>query len=389
MPFCSTCHGEISRPAISCGGFCEGVFHAKCVNIDSSALAFLKSNPGFSWRCDMCRSAGNSIITLFEKKMNKFSADFRTLFDEKMSSALSDITVKFSELKSNFDSEIQNRFTSVQSAPITSVTSFAQAVSSSNTKKIIVRPKKTSQSVSATKSEILKQVDPDLNNIEINKIKTLKSGGILVGCPSSTSSLKFEQLLSEKLPDKYDVHQIKSTHPRVRIVGLSEQLSDDVFIRLLRKQNSTLFKDESVTKVISFHQSKKNTELYSAVLQLDSESYLKLLTTEHVLIGYDSCAVYDAFPIARCYNCNSFNHMSRSCPEKNGPICPVCAEKHAVKDCKASKENYNCCNCINLKKIAKIDINVSHAAWNYQACETYKRTMNKLKQEFFGTASPQ
>ncbi|KAF2881041.1 hypothetical protein ILUMI_25129 [Ignelater luminosus] len=57
--------------------------------------------------------------------------------------------------------------------------------------------------------------------------------------------------------------------------------------------------------------------------------------------------------------------------------CPLCAENHAVGDCK-SKE-YSCSNCMSHKDKHSIDINVNYAAWDQKSCVpsvTYDNTQS-------------
>ena len=90
---------------------------------------------------------------------------------------------------------------------------------------------------------------------------------------------------------------------------------------------------------------------------------------------------YDAVEIKRCYQCNGFNHTSKTCKSKE-PSCPRCAESHLLKDCNAVELKCSNCAAFNRKNHNE-DLNVDHAVWEYQKCISYQRMLEKIKQDVF------
>jgi hypothetical protein len=116
---------------------------------------------------------------------------------------------------------------------------------------------------------------------------------------------------------------------------------------------------------------------------VDISTYKKALSVRHCLIGLDSCTIYDAVEVSRCFNCNGFNHSSHKC--KSALSCPRCAKDHAVKDCKASE--LCCINCPKLQEKADDEvIDCNHATWEYDKCLSHQRLISKVKLNLFGVS---
>ena len=84
--------------------------------------------------------------------------------------------------------------------------SYASLVSKNSKSTIIVKPKDDKQTISKTKSDVIKNVNPLKDNINIGKVKTFKDGCLLVKCDGSTL---FKKVAKDKLADAYEVHEIK------------------------------------------------------------------------------------------------------------------------------------------------------------------------------------
>ncbi|WP_165351449.1 hypothetical protein, partial [Enterobacter cloacae complex sp. 2DZ2F20B] len=88
---------------------------------------------------------------------------------------------------------------------------------------MIVKPKDKNQSVNKTKSDILSKVNPVNSAIDIGKVKNLKDGSVLLGCKDAS---KFKELPSVKLSTSYDIKEVKTLRPRIRISGISNDIDE-------------------------------------------------------------------------------------------------------------------------------------------------------------------
>lgn len=247
------------------------------------------------------------------------------------------------------------------------------------TQSVVVRPKKSDQSVSKTKLDILKNVDPIASGVTVNRVKAIRDGGVVI---RSKQSEEFKRIASEKLSGNYEIHQLKTPSPSVRVVGISEYVDKELVVPYILKQNESVFQKDSVCDLISFTRTKRKQNVLQATLQLDLVSYKKILECGHLLVGFDVCAVYDAISPVRCFKCNGYNHTSKYC--KNKLSCPKCAQPHQIKDCPEENEDkFTCVNCVELNAKNGSQLPVNHAVWDSTECTALKLTTDKLKKDLF------
>nr|CAI5848639.1 unnamed protein product [Callosobruchus analis] len=141
--------------------------------------------------------------------------------------------------------------------------------------------------------------------------------------------------------------------------------------------NRGIIDDTSAFKVISMSRTRKNSKIFQAVLQVDRGSYERVLNAGNIFVGYDSCVVFDAVEIHRCFNCNEYQHSSKFC--KKSPSCPRCGENHLLKDCKST--TVCCVNCVKLVNKGEVNVSTHHAVWDINACTSYKRATDKLRSD--------
>jgi hypothetical protein len=162
-------------------------------------------------------------------------------------------------------------------------------------------------------------------------------------------------------------------------VGLTQNYSDEDYASLVEyvvKMNGSLFNLDSHCRVIRVFPTKKRPDVFQAILEIDRLAYETVMKRGGLVVGYDHCVVYDALEVSRCFNCNDFNHSSRSC--SNVRSCPRCSLDHEVKSCKS--ETLKCINCVRLNKSKNLNLDVAHAAWD-TGCPAYRTSINKLKQD--------
>jgi hypothetical protein len=135
--------------------------------------------------------------------------------------------------------------------------------------------------------------------------------------------VRFKKLALEKLSDKYDIRELKGVHPRLKTVGMTERYEEAELSGLLEHVLLVALKSDTSCKLIKYWPTKRNRDIFQAVVQVDRATYDKLIAAGSVFIGYDHCYVFDAVEILRCYNCNEFQHSSKNCKQKRS--CPKCA----------------------------------------------------------------
>lgn len=378
-PCCCLCSGTFSSksPGVSCSASCKKSFHLTCINLPTDLSSLLKSNTGLIWRCTDC----------INNPLHVNRTELLELLDKKLSDVVNSLHEQlkdsFEKFKLTFIETAVEKLTksvvhaSSEPTPVT----YASKLATPSQATVIIKPKNQPQNKSITKSDILKKLDPVSSNIQIKNVKPVNNGGIVLNLRGQNDADRFKSLAQQSLSSNYDVKVVKSILPRVRIVGFSQDLDDFTLCRYLLKQNPDIINDDATCKLLKHGSTKKNQDVYQAVFQVDSLTYKKMMDAGRVLIGLDSCTIFDAIDILRCFKCNCYHHSSKDC--KNGVKCPMCAGEHAVKDC--SSKELCCSNCVAFKNKSKspTNIDVQHAAWDHNKCHVYKQLLSKLKRDVF------
>lgn len=378
MSRCFTCDSSVSRKqSVLCSGSCKNIYHPGCVNIPSELVSYLSSVTGLEWKCSTCRVLDGKVD---DKKLHDiFEKKCTTLFNE-FSSKFEDMKIKFMQSTLDKISEI-NQPSLCQNTLNTEVT-YAEKLRQGPVERIAVKPKNPNQKNSRTKSDLLHLVNPVDLNVKINNVKHISNGGILLDCNKSEEVSKLKEIVQEKMSSDYEIHVLKSIHPQLRIVGISENFDPSTLLMYIRKQNDIIFTSNSECSILRMWPTKKNNNIYQATLQVDMSTYNKLLSQGHLLVGLDSCTVYDAIHVPRCFKCNQYFHSKNSC--KNEVSCPICSKAHNLENC-PSGSKLHCSNCFSIKEKQKLDINIDHAVWDYENCFAHKKAIEKLKFDLFGT----
>lgn len=377
MSRCGMCQLSVSRKqAVFCNGDCKNVFHHECVKLPGDLASYLSSVAGLQWSCVTCRE---DCARSSEKKLIK-------LFEGKCEELFSEVTVKFDKLKCDLLALTSYKVSEITQPnpkiPTNNQVTYAEKLS--GTQKIIVKPKNVQQGNNQTKNDVMKYANPIDLNIKIANVKNVKNGGILLNCQSDNFNI-LKETAKKQLSDNYDIHVLKNTTPQLRIVGLADKMDDKSLQHYLKTQNNDLLSSSAECKIVKIWPTKKNPSVFQAQLQVDMSTFKNLLNRGRVLIGLNSCTVYEAFHIPRCFKCNSFFHTKNSCRSKVS--CPVCSKEHEVKDCPENSP-HACINCINLKnRDNNIDINVNHSVWDYTQCVAYKKALDKCKIDIFGPSN--
>jgi hypothetical protein len=243
-------------------------------------------------------------------------------------------------------------------------------------------PKESSQAVSKTKSDIINKIDPSKSNVDISGVRSTKNGGLILKCHDPSEFKKFA--LDNKLVDSYEIKDLKTISPRLRISGVSSDLGKEHIISFLVKQNSSVFSNPSQLKILKYFPTKKKPDVFQFILQVDVNTYIKALNSKHCLIGLDNCYIFDAIDVIRCYRCNGYHHSHTFC--KRNLSCPRCGESHEVKECKSTV--LRCINCVSLNSKTNLtSVNAAHACWDTNECQYYLNLIANIKKDLFGDAT--
>ena len=374
MHVCGKCKTALppDKNFVICKGVCDRKFHLVCADIDNTLYGYITSCEGLSWKCPDCNK-------------NCFSIDhvgLNSFLNDKHSEILSNLNTVFSQLKSDFLKLAETKFFSTTSTDSNknNANSYSEKLKNNTKPVVIVKPKDPAQLASLTKVDIVKNINPAESQLSIAKVRTIKDGGVVIGCSTSEDNARFKEIAQKKLSDKYVIKEFKGILPSIKVVGMTENYSAEDLTELLEhviKRNDNVFNLNSVCRVLKIWPTKKNKDVFQAIFQVDRETYSKILQTGGIFIGFDYCSVFDAVHVTRCFKCCGYNHLASKCPIKE-TICPKCGSKHEAKDCKS--ETYKCVNCVSYNAKNKFNVDTEHTVWD-PSCTAYSLTVDKLRKD--------
>jgi hypothetical protein len=240
---------------------------------------------------------------------------------------------------------------------------------------IHVVPKDKKTNSDQTKAAIKNAINA--NDLSIQGLKKAANGSILIECDNENSSEILLEQTTLKLSEEFVVKKPLKRLPRVKLLKVKDAVeNDDDFLSDLKKRNPFIGdKMEIVKREDVKIKGKKIDDLQNIVLEIDGETYQKIMEKGRLKTGYESSRVVDNIYIRRCYKCYGFNHNAADCTRK--AVCSCCASHdHNYKDCKANEEK--CTNCVTKNNNLNIHLDVKHSVWSRE-CPVYKRKLEISK----------
>ena len=236
---------------------------------------------------------------------------------------------------------------------------------------IVIKPVESSQSSEDTRSFLKDKLDPKIH--KISNFRNGRNGSIIAECAIGDNVEVVKKDIESNLGDKYSAVIPTTVKPKLKIVGMSDRYSSDVFIDLLKSQNEDIGIKE--VKVIGeFENPRFKYNKHNVIIEVDKDTYNCLMTAGKVSIGWDKCPVFEAINVLRCFKCGEFGHKSTECA--NIESCSKCSEKHKTSEC--SSTDFKCVNCLKSNKEFKTNLDVKHPASSSQ-CPVYRRLFEKRK----------
>lgn len=240
---------------------------------------------------------------------------------------------------------------------------------------VLFKPKQD-QSSEKTKSEICGKLDPV--SFAVRDVRIREYGEVAVRCDSKDLALKLVNAASVVFSGKYNIELQKPLKPRIKIIGFTDEMSEEELLSKLRKQNSSLENfDLRVIRVMKNDKRKSNQ--MSAILETDARGFETMTKLQRVYLGWERCRLVDATDALRCFNCSEFQHKAAVCTK---PVCcPKCAGDHKASECEADYEKCINCHLENAKRTCDYDelLDVAHPAWSYD-CPVYRKRLSKARQ---------
>ena len=238
--------------------------------------------------------------------------------------------------------------------------------------RLTVRSKR-SRSIDHIKNLVKTKVNPVDMKIGITKFKGLRNGRLLIETQNKTEIDALNKTINEACGEELEASTPRRRNPRLIIYNVPDEITMENAQELIMKQNSEQsIGQEDITPRYLFKDKRKAKNL---VIEVNSTTRKKFLGKK-MKLGWNMCNVDDYIRISRCYKCSKYNHRAQEC--KGELTCPICAGKHSLRECQATKEEYKCTNCVNFNKYNKTSpVNEKHSSLDTN-CSCYQNMMRRF-----------
>lgn len=235
---------------------------------------------------------------------------------------------------------------------------------------VVIKPKEGIQ-VDNARAELIKKIDG--KNLNVRRVMNGKDGSVVVTLKDKASIKLIEENVGKHLGGRFEVNVRDCMKPTIKIISMSDHFDEAELKKILVSQNEvfTSVKHFKLRKI--YCNEKWQYDNYSAIVELDAETFFKVMDVGKLNCGWNRCRVLDGLQVIRCYKCCGFNHKIADCKAKE-ETCPICSGNHPVKECTSHKEK--CANCEKLRIERKLIIDVDHSAWSSE-CPVYMRQREK------------
>lgn len=244
---------------------------------------------------------------------------------------------------------------------------------------VVIKPKEGVK-VDDARAELRKNVDA--KNLNVKRVTSGRNGSVIVSLQDERSIKLLEENVSKQLEGRFEVKIQECMKPTVKIIGMSDEFNESDLKEKLVSQNEALATIKHFKLRKTYCNEKWRYDNYSAIVELDAETYFKVIDIGKLNCGWNRCRVFDGLQVTRCYKCCGFNHKGAECTAKT-ETCPICSENHPVKECNSKIEK--CANCEKLRVERKLNIDVHHSAWSTECPVYIKQRERRNKMVDFST----
>lgn len=343
----------VNNKKIKCE-FCQQVFHNMCAKIKDGLVKSVAECANLLWFCNNCLCTVKQNLKLSDQ-MKTVEKNTDTIIKQAFECLEAIQSIKKSsldEMKSNNNQENKN---------------YARALKEGV---VLVKPTKACES-KETKLKIKENVNMADLGVGITDMRDAREGAVVIKCKDVSDANKLKLNLQQQLGENYLATIPNKRNPRIKIVGIEKEYTEDELKRVIKLQNKDVLEEDSQIKLIVI---KKMVKTFLAIIECDAKSFRNIITKAEgrLFVDYRACRCYEYVSITKCYNCNQYNHTSKNCP--NSKSCGKCASiHHESKSCDSKK--FHCINCKLSNDKYKLNLNTEHSAYNIE-CPTYIRLLN-------------
>lgn len=234
---------------------------------------------------------------------------------------------------------------------------------------ITIKPKNKQENVK-TMRDVKMKINPSKMKINIENVKNISEGGILINTKTRNDILKLEEELNKnvEITNKYNINIPKKRNPQIKLFNVSNDIEPmELKSNIIENHNNIKMEE------ISIKVRHKNNNTSNWIMELSPNAY-KNLTPEKINIGWQKIYYSEHLKPTRCFNCSRYGHKGQTC--KNKKTCIKCGStNHDLSKCNAKEPNCPNCSFYNIKY--KTNIPTNHMS-SYNKCHCWKIEQKKI-----------
>ncbi|KAJ8954717.1 hypothetical protein NQ318_011410 [Aromia moschata] len=165
---------------------------------------------------------------------------------------------------------------------------YAEAVSE---EVVIIKPK-TNQECKKTKEANQKNIKPGNLEVGMAEMRNIKEGGVVIKCKTKEEKEIIKKAAEKKLNKNYEIKIPNLKNPCVKIVDIEDEYEPDDLLNLIKKQNISIFHENSVLQVKVI---KKMKTKFMAIIECDPDSFKKIMDQNAIFIDWAKCRVFEYY----------------------------------------------------------------------------------------------
>lgn len=226
-------------------------------------------------------------MCIFNERLNRQEINSETMFKH-----IDIVNQNIENLSAEIQSELAHSSIGNTTSTITPNTTITE-VNVDLTKKHMIEPvvlvkPKAIQRCNETRNDLNSKGISD--GLEILSINNIPKGGLEIKCKSNEQQKKMHENVSKELGDKYQIIMPQLRKPKVRIMNMSEKLTESEIIESIKEKNVQYANSDM--KVICVYEI-KYMDSYGAIIEVDTKTYNEMMKQEKVNIRLNVCKVVE------------------------------------------------------------------------------------------------
>ena len=206
----------------------------------------------------------------------------------------------------------------------------------------LVITSKLNESADAMKTVLKRNINPTKLGVGVHNLKATKNNRIIIKSKKREDIDILNREINKECSQHLETNIPKLWNPNIIVYNIPNDVTKDNFSETVISQNPELnVKVESIRPKFEFRDKKKCRNL---VAEVTPEAW-RIMTQKKLKIGWHICNADNYINIVKCFKCCKFGHRAQKCT--GDEKCPICAENHKLKECKASIAEYKCINSVS------------------------------------------